>query len=425
MLDVKLVRTNPKLIIDSLKKRQIDSGVVNIWIAKDKKFRELKEESDKLRHMRNRISEDINKFKKEGKTAEANKKIAEAKTIPDRINSIEKELNILEKELHDLLLRIPNIPSKDVPAGKSEKNNRIIKQIKAKKFKFKAKEHIELGINLDIIDIERASKVSGARFYYMKNEAVLLGMALQKFAADFLRKKGFNIIQPPFMLKKEPYEGVVDFGAFEEMLYKIENEDLYLIATSEHPIAAYFMNETLESRNLPIKFAGVSPCFRKEAGSHGRDTKGIFRVHQFDKVEQFIFCKPNESEKIHRELLKNVEDIYRALKIPFRSVLMCSSEMGKTASKQYDIEAWFPCQNAYREIGSCSDCTDYQARGLNIKFINKKNEKEFVYTLNSTVMAVQRTIAAILENYQLKDGSVNVPKVLQKYCGIKKISKKF
>lgn len=424
MLDAKLIRNNPKIVYDSLKKRGMNSKVLDDWISQDKKYRKLKGELDLLRSKRNTISEQINILKKSGKEAEARKKIEEAKSIPDKIKSIETELEKLEKNLHFLLMSIPNIISKDAPIGKSESDNKVTRQVNPKKFNFKAKDHIDLGTELKIIDIERASKVSGARFYYLKNEAVLLGMALQKFAADFLRKKGFNIIQPPFMLKKEPYEGVVDFGAFEETLYKIENEDLYLIATSEHPIAAYFMNETIESKDLPIKFAGVSPCFRKEAGSHGKDTKGIFRVHQFDKVEQFIFCRPKESEKFHRELLKNLEDIYRALKIPFRTVLMCSSEMGKTASKQYDIEAWFPCQNAYREVGSCSICTDYQARGLNIKFINEKNEKEFVHTLNSTVMAVQRTIAAILENYQQKDGSVKIPTVLQKYCGMKKIFKK-
>ena len=225
------------------------------------------------------------------------------------------------------------------------------------------------------------------------------------------------------MLKKEAYEGVTYLEAFEETLYKIENEDLYLIATAEHPLAAYFMDEILNEKTLPLKFVGISPCFRKEAGSHGKDTKGIFRVHQFNKVEQFIFCRPEESKKFHEELLKNMEQIFTLLKIPYRVVEMCTSELGKMANKQYDIEAWFPAQKEYREITSCSNCGDYQARRLNIRFF-KNNQRKFIHTLNATAIAVQRTIACILENYQQKDGSIKIPNALQKYCGFKKIERK-
>lgn len=423
MLDPKLIRANPALVKEALKKRQLDSRLADDWLKQDKKYRQLKIELDALRHNRNAISESINKFKKEGSNTAMKKAIQEAKALPEKIRKIEQEALHLELTLKDLILTIPNIPSKDVPLGKSEADNKVIrKQGALPKFSFKVKGHEELGLALDLLDIERAAKVAGARFYYLKNEAVLLNLALQKFAIDFLIKKGFKAIEPPFMLKKHAYEGVAHLETFKETLYKTEDEDLYLIATAEHPLAAYFMNEVLEK--LPIKFAGISPCFRKEAGAHGKDTKGIFRVHQFNKIEQFIFCDPKVSELLHEELLKNMEQIFKALKIPYRVVLMCSSELGKMASKQYDIEAWFPAQKAYREITSCSNCLDYQARRLNIKYIDKNNERQYVHTLNSTAIATQRTIAAIIENYQQKDGSIRVPSVLQKYIGMKKISKK-
>ncbi len=424
MLDPKIIREKPKEVKESLRRRQLDPKLVDAFITKDKKYRKLKVGVEKLRYQRNKISEDINRLKKLNKSAEVRKKIKEAKEIPGKIRKLEEEIKRLEPNIKNLLLTIPNIPAKDVPIGKSEKDNKILKKVGTiPKFKFKLKGHEELAIDLNLLDIERAAKVSGARFYYLKNELVILNYALQKFALDFMKKKGHQLMEPPFMLKKRPYEGVVHLEQFEEMLYKIHDEDLYLIATAEHPMAAYYMNEILNERKLPIKFAGISPCFRKEAGSHGRDTKGIFRVHQFNKIEQFIFCRPEESEKFHKELLKNTEEIYKALKIPYRVVLMCTSETNKLASKHYDIDLWFPAQKVYREIASCSNCTDYQARRLNIRFFDKKGHRKFVHTLNSTAIPTQRTIAAILENYQQKDGSIKIPNVLQKYCGFKKIEK--
>ncbi|MCL6500904.1 MAG: serine--tRNA ligase, partial [Candidatus Pacearchaeota archaeon] len=299
--------------------------------------------------------------------------------------------------------------------------NRVLKVIgKPKKFIFKARGHEELLLALDCLDIERAGKVAGARFYYLKRELVKLNQALINYALDFLAKKGFILIQPPYMLRKEALKGAINFAAFEEMIYKIQDEDMYLIGTAEHALNAYYLNEIIPSEKLPVRFAGISPCFRKEAGAHGKDTKGIFRIHQFEKVEQFVFCKPEQAEKEFDLILKNSIDLYRGLGIPFRVVLLASEDLGRTASKTVDLEGWFPGQRAYRELGSCSNCLDYQARRSNIKF-EEKGKRNLVYTLNNTAIATERMLACIVENYQQKDGSVIVPKVLQKYCGFKVI----
>jgi seryl-tRNA synthetase len=267
------------------------------------------------------------------------------------------------------------------------------------------------------MDVERAGKIAGARFFYLKREGVLLDLALRIFALEAMFKKGYVPIEPPFMMRREPYEGVVALSDFEEVLYKIENEDLYMIATSEHPMAAMFMNETLKAEDLPLKMAGLSTNFRKEAGAHGKDTRGIFRTHQFNKIEQFIFCKPEDSWKLHEELLQNAEELVQKLGLPYRVVNVCTGDIGTVAAKKYDIEAWIPAQNGYREIISCSNCTDYQARRLNIKYREKEGEppKGFVHTLNSTALATGRTIVAILENYQQPDGTIVVPEVLRKH----------
>jgi len=251
----------------------------------------------------------------------------------------------------------------------------------------------------------------------------MLDLALKQLALDMLIKKGFIPVEPPFMIRREPYEGVTDLGDFEDVLYKIEGEDLYLIATSEHPIAAMHMNEVLDKDKLPLKYAGISPCFRKEAGAHGKDTKGIFRVHQFNKIEQFVFCKEEDSWKIFEELLKNAEELFKKLKLHYRVVNICTEEIGTLAAKKYDIEVWFPVQKAYREAVSCSNCTDYQARRLNIKY-DDNGERKIMHTLNSTEIATGRVLAAILENYQQKDGSVKIPAVLQKYINKKVIKPK-
>jgi seryl-tRNA synthetase len=325
-------------------------------------------------------------------------------------------------------MRLPNLLHESVPIGKDENDNvTIVTWGEIPKFNFPIRDHIELGLSLNIMDIERAGKIAGARFFYMKGEGVLLDMALMNFALQEMVKRGYTPIEPPFLMKREPYEGAVALSDFEDVLYKIEKEDLYLIATSEHPMAAMFMNEVLKAEKLPIKLVGVSTNFRKEAGAHGKDTRGIFRTHQFNKVEQFIFCKPEDSWKMHEELIRNAQELVQNLGIPYRVVNVCTGDIGTVAAKKYDVEAWMPAQNAYREIISCSNCTDYQARRLNIRYREKEGEppKGFVHTLNSTAIATGRTIVAILENYQQEDGSVVIPEVLRKYMGgIEKIEPK-
>jgi len=270
---------------------------------------------------------------------------------------------------------------------------------------------------MKLVDMERAAKISGARFYFLKNELVMLNLALQRFALEYLSKKGFEIIEPPFMINKKAMAGVIPMGDFEEVIYKIEDEDLFLIATAEHPLGAMRMKEILDKKELPVKYAGISPCFRKEAGAHGKDTKGIFRVHQFDKIEQFIFCEPKDSWKLHEELIKNAEGIFKALKVPYRGVNICTGDVGYVAAKKYDIEGWFPGQGKYRELCSCSNCTDYQSRRLAVKYRPEQHLKsEYVHTLNSTAIAIQRAICCIAENYQTKKG-FKIPKVLQEYMG--------
>jgi seryl-tRNA synthetase len=307
-----------------------------------------------------------------------------------------------------------------VPVGKDSSDNLLVRKWgEIPKFDFPVKDHIDLGIALGILDIERAAKISGTRFQILKNEAVLLDIALMIFALEELKKKSYVPVEPPFMIKRKPYEGVTDLGDFEEMLYKIEGEDLYLIATSEHPIGSMHMDEIIMEKDLPLKYTGMSACFRKEAGAHGKDTRGIFRTHQFNKIEQFIFCKPEESWKFHEELLKNAEELFQKLDLPHRIVSVCTGDIGSVAAKKYDVEAWMPAQNDYREVVSCSNCTDYQARRLNVRYREKEGmaPKGFVHTLNSTAIATGRAIVAIMENNQQKDGSITVPPVLRKYMG--------
>jgi len=424
MLNIKLIRENMKIVEADLKKRFAEDKIklLHELLKKDKERRELMQEADKLKHLRNTLTAEIAALKAKKKTVTA--KLKEVKQIPDKIKALDKKLTRLNEECNAALMKLPNILHESVPAGKSEEENVEIKKYgEIKNFPFTPKDHIDLGSALDLIDVERAAKISGARFYFLKNELAILDLALVRLAADFLIKKGFSFVMPPYLMRKKPYEGVVDLAAFEEMLYKIEGEDLYLIATSEHPLTAQHMDETLMA--LPVKYAGFSTNFRKEAGAHGKDTKGIFRVHQFNKVEQIVICQPEESWKWHEELIKNAEEFLQLLEIPYRKMLMCSAETGSVAAKKYDLEAWLPAQCRYREVVSCSNCTDYQARRLNIKYREKEGEaaKGLVHTLNSTLVT-DRVLVAILENNQQKDGSITIPKALQPYCGFEKIGKR-
>ena len=281
-------------------------------------------------------------------------------------------------------------------------------------FNFELKNH-GLAADNNWADFERATKTSGAGFYFLKGSLVLLDLALQRFSLDTLMKKGYTPVIPPYMINRKSYEEVTDLDDFEKVMYKIEDNDAYLIATSEHPMAAMYQDEIFEEKELPLRLAGLSPCFRREIGSHGLDTKGLFRVHQFHKVEQFVYCHPDISWEIHEELCKNAEEIFQKLEIPYRVVNICTGDIGTVAAKKYDIEAWMPRENEYREVVSCSNCTTYQAVRLNIRVRDKADfeSKQFVHTLNSTAVATFRTMRAILENFQQEDGSVEIPKVLR------------
>ncbi|RJS80430.1 serine--tRNA ligase [Candidatus Bathyarchaeota archaeon] len=428
MLDIKLIREKPEFVRENLKRRGNPEilKMLDELIECDKKWRKLLTELNDLRHERKKITLEIAALKRKGE--EVKDKIEQAKKIDGLTKELENKVEEFEEKKHYLLMRIPNLLHESVPFGVDEHDNVPIRSWgEPRKFTFPVRNHIELGLSLDIMDVERAGKIAGSRFFYLKNEGVLLDMALMKFALEEMVKKGFTPIEPPFLMRRKPYEGVVALSDFEESLYKIEGEDLYLIATSEHPMAAMFMDEVLKTEDLPIKLVGVSANFRREAGAHGKDTRGIFRTHQFNKIEQFVFCKPEDSWKIHEELIRNAEELVQKLGLPYRVVNVCTGDLGTVAAKKYDIEAWMPAQNSYREIISCSNCTDYQARRLNIKYREKEGEppKGFVHTLNSTALATGRTMVAILENYQEEDGSVVIPKVLRKYMnGIERITPK-
>jgi seryl-tRNA synthetase len=428
MLDIKLIREKPELVKSNLAKRGNPENIkmLDEVVDVDRKWRQSLTKLNDLRHERKLVTTEIAMLKKTGKDTCA--KVEKAKAIDSEITSIEKEVAKAEEKTRDYLMRLPNLLHETVPVGKDENDNAQVRKWGIiPKFDFPVKNHIDLGLNLDIIDIERAGKVSGSRFFYLKNEGVLLDMALMSFALEEIEKKGYLPVEPPYLMRRDAYEGVTALSDFEDVLYKIENEDLYLIATSEHPMAAMFKNEVLKEEDLPLKLVGISACFRKEAGIHGKDTRGIFRTHQFNKIEQFIFCTPEESWKLHEELIRNAEELVQKLGLPYRVVNVCTGDIGTVAAKKYDIEAWMPAQNAYREIISCSNCTDYQARRLNIRYREKEGAptKGFVHTLNSTAIATGRTIVAILENFQQKDGTIVVPKVLRKYMSdIEKISLK-
>ncbi len=428
MLDIKLIRENPELVKENLNKRGDPNNLAMLkeLIDADAKWRKHLTKLNELRHQRRQITTEIATAKKKGK--DASSPISKAKKLDAEIADIEKKVKQYEEKVDHYLLRLPNLLHETVPMGRDENDSVEVRAWgKIPKFSFSVKDHIDLSLDLDLLDIERAGKIAGARFFYLKNEAVLLDLALISFALEEMRKRGYIPVEPPFLMRHKPYEGVVALGDFEDVLYKTENEDLYLIATSEHPMAAMFMDEVLKVENLPMKLVGVSTNFRKEAGAHGKDTRGIFRTHQFNKVEQFVFCKSEDSWDIHEELIRNAEELVRKLGLPYRVVNVCTGDIGTVAAKKYDLEAWMPAQNGYREIISCSNCTDYQARRLNIRYREKEGEapKAFVHTLNSTALATGRTMVAIIENYQNEDGSITVPEVLRKYMGgMRKIAAK-
>ncbi|MGE5555818.1 MAG: serine--tRNA ligase [Methanocella sp.] len=428
MLDIKLIRENPELVRANLAKRNNPEclKMLEDLIALDKDWRTNSTKLNDLRHERKQITIEIAKAKKACQNADAH--FAKAAEVDQKITQAQKQVSEQEAQIRTYLLTLPNLLEDSVPVGKDSSENVTIKTWGTiPKFDFPVKNHIDLAVPLDQIDMERAGKVAGARFFYLKNDIAMLDMALMHFALEELQNRGYTPVVPPYMMKRDAYEGVTALGDFEEVLYKIEREDLYMIATSEHPLAAMYWNEVLKQDDLPVKLAGISTCFRKEAGAHGKDTRGIFRTHQFNKIEQFIFCKPEDAPKLHEELLENAEAIYQKLGLPYRVVNVCTGDIGTVAAKKYDLEVYMPAQGDYREAVSCSNCTDYQARRLGVRYRIKEGAPPQgpVHTLNSTAIATGRTIVAIIENYQNSDGTITVPDALRKYLGGReKITKK-
>jgi seryl-tRNA synthetase len=410
MIDINFIRENPEKVKKGVKAKQLDAKVVDEVLAFDEKRRKLIIDVEELRKRRNEVAE-------EGKASE------EGKKIKTELKKLEPELKDVEEKYKRMMLQIPNLPADDVKEGKNDTENEVIrKEGEPTKFDFKASDHLELGEKLGLIDTVRAAKVSGTRFGYLKGDGVLLEFALVNFAFEILIKESFQPVIPPVLIKREAMEGMgyLEHGGEEDM-YVLDKDGLILVGTSEQAIGPMHAGEILKVENLPLRYVGFSSCFRREAGTYGKDTRGIFRVHQFDKVEMFSYTKPEDSDKEHEYLLSLEEKLLKALDLPYQVVKMCSGDLGAPTARKYDLEVWIPSQNKYRELTSTSTTTDFQSRRLNIKY-QDKDEAKYVHCLNGTAFAMGRTIIAILENYQQKDGSVRVPKVLQKWVGKEEIN---
>lgn len=440
MIDVRSLRNSPSEYYSSAEKRGFGREEIDGFFRLDEEWRSLVRNLNALRKQRNDFSAEIGKIVKSGGDPEEPKK--KVKSVNDEISKLEARQKEVEKERDQFLSLIPNILHESVPVASGDENNKFVRfSGTARVFKedlenFRSltegsgifeliekrpESHVDVIQRLNIADLERAAKISGARFYFLKNRLVKLELALINYAIDFLSQRGFTAVSPPLMMKYEPLSRTTDIDTFREALYKIEDDDLYMIATSEHPIGAMLMDEILDPHELPIRVAGISPCFRREAGAHGKDTKGIFRVHNFYKVEQFIFCRPEESWDFHEEITKNTEDLIRSLEIPYRVVNVCSGELSRLNSKKYDIEAWFPSQGTFREVASSSNNTDYQARSLNIRYRTPDGNR-YVHTLNNTGLATTRMMVCIIENFQTDQGTIRIPEALIPYTGFEEIT---
>lgn len=420
MLELKFIRTHPEIVRADLMRRGDLEKLewIDDLLQKDIRSRELQTEINRMRNRRNVIGREIAEARKAG--ADPAALLREAADLPGQIKEAEAELAAIAETITYYRMRIPNILHESVPAGKDDSENVTIRTCGDPAVPpFPLKNHGTLAAEQGWADFERAAKISGAGFYILKGRLALMDMAIQRLALDILTGRGYIPVIPPYMMNRAAYEGVTDLADFENVMYKIDGEDEFLIATSEHPMAAMYLGEIFEEKDLPLKMAGISPCFRREIGAHGLDSKGLFRVHQFHKIEQFVFCRPEDSWPLHEELLANAEDLFRALGLPYRVVAICTGDIGTVAAKKYDIEVWMPREEAYREVVSCSNCTAYQSVRLNIK-VRDPHEfetKRYVHTLNSTAVATSRALRAILENYQQEDGSVVVPEALRPYMG--------
>ncbi|HUH82702.1 MAG TPA: serine--tRNA ligase [Nitrososphaerales archaeon] len=418
MLDVKLLRENPEVIRGDLRKRGMVERLhlVDDAVTADSEWRNAKVQAEALRHEMNEVNRTIAALAKGKKPIEAEqRRVREISRKEDEFAQVQaSRLQTLEA----ILMGLPNILHESVPVGKDDSENVTVRAWGTpQKFDFEPKDHIDVLSSLGMVDMERASRVAGARFFFLKGDAVKLEHAIMRYAIDVLSAKGLVPVEPPFMMRKAPYSGVTDMNDFGPVIYKIEGEDLYMIATSEHPLVAMHMDEIIAGKELPLRYCGFSPCFRVEAGAHGKDTKGIFRTHQFYKVEQIAFARPEESWDIHEQLIANAEEIFQSLGLHYRVVNVCTGDMGTVAAKKYDLEAWMPVQGRFREMVSCSNCTDYQARRLKIRYRDRQSEAtRLVHTLNSTAVTT-RVLVAIAENFQQEDGSVKIPKALGPYMG--------
>jgi seryl-tRNA synthetase len=410
MLDIKFIRENAENVKNSAKNKGVDIDIEKI-IDLDEKVSVLHKKIQTLQEERNSHTKQI-----AGKPTP--EQIEKGKSLKEQLENLEKEFNKLKEELNSLLLGIPNPAKPDVKVGKDESENEVIKTWgEPTKFPFKPKDHLELGELLGIIDMERASKVSGSRFTYIKGDGALLELSLTRFAIDFLVQKGFTPVIPPTLIKKETMQGLgyMEQGGEEDM-YKLDKDNLILVGTAEQSVVPMHMNEILDKKVLPLRYVGYSSSFRREAGSYGKDTRGILRMHQFNKVEMVSFVAEGEDDKEHDYLLSLEEEMFQALEIPYQVIRQCTGDLGFPAARKYDIEAWIPSQEKYREVTSVSTVTDFQSRRLNMKY-QDGTEKKYLQVLNGTAFAMSRTPIAILENYQLEDGNVKVPEVLQKYMG--------
>ena len=413
-----MIRKNPALIRENLKKRFQESRIklLDELIGLDREFLKLKKEIEELRHRRNEISSKINELMKQKK--QASKEIKEAKELPNKILKLEEKQAKIREKIDAYLYQLPNILHESVPIGKE--NIEIKKYGKIPKYNFELKNHAELIESLGYADFETARKISGAGFNYLIDKVARLDDALQRYGIDFAIKNGFKLVVPTIMLNKSSISSAVNFDDFKDVIYKIDDEDLCLIGSAEHSLVAFFKNKTLNKKDLPVKLCALTPCFRKEIGGHGVDMRGLFRMHQFNKVEQFCVSSVEDSYKMLDEMQKISEKFLESLEIPYRVVEICSGDLSGKLARQYDIEAWFPRQNAYREVTSAGNATDYQARRINVKYYEGE-EKKIPHMVNNTMVATSRTMVAILENYQQKDGSIKVPKVLRKYLDFKEI----
>jgi seryl-tRNA synthetase len=415
MLDIKFILQNKDTVADSIKKRFQDSKLALLDELEDKynRWKALKADVDSLRFQRNSVSEEINKGKKEGK--DVSDLIDKAKSIPSQIATKEKESSALWERILEIQLKIPNVLHESVPVGRNDSENVERARFGDPKVPdFEVKNHAELCESLRLADFDASARTSGNGFFYLKGPLALLDQALIRYAIEFLCKKDYVFTEPPLMIRKRVCDGVLDFSFFSDMVYKIEGEDLYMIGTSEHPLVGQFVDQEIQKASLPIKLAGLSPCFRKEIGSHGLDEKGIYRTHQFNKVEQVIVCEPEDSYKYYDEILNNSIELFKGLEIPIRVFESCSGDLGDLKAKGADIEAWSPRQKKYFEVCSVSNLTDTQARRTNIRVFD--GSKRYIpHTLNNTAIATSRAMVAILENFQTNKGTIIVPKVLRKY----------